>query len=74
MARPFLPPGTQKPINEIQKDSDAKRGVKPKTFKIPLSEHDFIDELAKQHGLKLNELLIAAIHHYAEYLDNKKAE
>lgn len=74
MARPFLPEGTQKPISDIQKDSDAKRGVKPKSFKIPVAEHEFIDELAKQHGLKLSELLIAAMHHYAEHLDNKKAK
>lgn len=35
--------------NEIQKKSDAKRGVKSKTYKLPESVIADIAELAKQH-------------------------
>lgn len=74
MARPKLTEGTQKSITEIQKDSDDKRGLKVKGFKIPLSEHEFIDNLAKQHALSNAELLLKAMHHYADYLASNKAD
>ena len=63
-----------KSLAEIQKASDDKRGLKVKGFKIPLTEHEFIDDLAKQHGLSNAELLLQAMHHYADYLESNKAD
>lgn len=74
MARPNLPPGTQKPISDIQKDSDAKRGVTTKGFKLHRDDIDFIEKTAKAHGMPQSEFIINAARFYAELLDAKKAD
>lgn len=51
---------------QIQADSDAKRGVKIKAFKLHIDDIAYIDDLAQQHNLKNNELLIKAIRYYAQ--------
>jgi len=54
---------------EIQRDSDSKRGVKVKSFKLKLDDIAYIEQVAKKHDLSHNELLIQAIRFYDE---NKK--
>lgn len=58
-----------KTLTEIQRDSDSKRGVKVKAFKLKLDDITYIEQVAKKHGLSHNELLMQAIHFYNENID-----
>lgn len=51
---------------QIQADSDAKRGVKLKAFKLRESDIAFIVESAKNLQLNQNELIIKAVRAYVE--------
>ncbi|WP_434278954.1 hypothetical protein [Acinetobacter sp. CE-15] len=51
---------------EIQRDSDSKRGVKVKSFKLKLDDIAYIEQVAKKHDLSHNELLMQAIRFYDE--------
>lgn len=53
-----------KSLTEIQRDSDAKRGVKQKSFKIKIEDAAYIDDVAKKFGMSNNALLMAAIRYY----------
>lgn len=51
---------------QIQADSDAKRGVRLKAFKLHESDIAFIVESAKNLQLNQNELIIKAVRAYVE--------
>ncbi|STZ55595.1 Uncharacterised protein [Moraxella lacunata] len=57
---------TPKSRTQIQADSDAKRGIKLKAFKLHESDIEFIVATAKRLGMNQNELLMTAIREYAE--------
>lgn len=48
-------------INELKARSDEKRGVKPKTFKLPIAFIAEIEQLSKQYGIPQNQLLMQAV-------------
>lgn len=50
--------------NQIQTESDARRGVKLKAFKLPIAVIDDFERIAAQQGLTNNALLIAALEAY----------
>lgn len=56
-----MPKVTTKTKNQIQKDSDQKRGVKPIGFKVPIEFAEKLDELAKQTGLTKNIIIMQAV-------------
>ncbi|MDO5058779.1 MAG: CopG family transcriptional regulator [Neisseria sp.] len=47
--------------NEIQKKSDAKRGVQPKTYKLPVETVALIKRLAEARGMTQVELIRQAV-------------
>ncbi|SPX85347.1 hypothetical protein [Moraxella ovis] len=49
---------------QIQADSDAKRGIKLKAFKLHTDDIDFIVQSAKNLGLNQNELIVKAVRAY----------
>ncbi|AKG09367.1 hypothetical protein AAX05_03335 [Moraxella bovoculi] len=51
---------------QIQADSDAKRSIKLKAFKLHTDDIDFIVQSAKELGLNQNELLMNAIRDYVK--------
>lgn len=53
-----------KTLTQIQNDSDAKRGMGKKTFKLPTAVIAEIEQLAKSQGIAQNALLIAALEAY----------
>ncbi len=46
---------------QIQKESDARRGVKDKKFQLPLTTIANIETLAKQRGLSQSRLITALV-------------
>lgn len=50
---------------EIQQQSDDKRGVKAKSYKLKVSTIDLIDQLSEQLNIPKNELIDLAIMQYA---------
>lgn len=46
---------------QIQADSDARRGVKPIGFKVPIEFAELLDELAKQTGKTKNVIIMEAV-------------
>lgn len=51
---------------QIQNDSDARRGLKVKGFKLELETIELIEQLAKQLSIPQNALLKEAIEAYAK--------
>lgn len=47
--------------NEIKARSDEKRGVKPKTYKLPISVIAEIEQLSQQYNIPQNQLIIQAV-------------
>lgn len=47
--------------NQIQKESDARRGVKSIGFKVPIEFAELLDELAKQSGKTKNIIIMEAV-------------
>lgn len=52
--------------NQIQYDSDARRGVKIKGFKLPLAVIEQIETLSKTHNIPQSHLLIEAVELWAK--------
>lgn len=52
--------------NEIQAKSEAKRGIKQKSFKLPLEVIAEIEALSQQHNIPQNQLIIQAIQQYKQ--------
>ncbi|MBK0062633.1 MULTISPECIES: hypothetical protein [unclassified Acinetobacter] len=50
-----------KSTTQIQAESDNKRGIKAKTYKLPITTVELIDELSKEHGIPQNQLITQAI-------------
>lgn len=50
---------------QIQKESDARRGVKQIGFKVPISFVQRLDELAKQTGKTKNIIIMEAVEIWA---------
>lgn len=48
-------------INEIKARSDEKRGVKAKSYKLPLATIAKIEQLSKQLNIPQNQLIIQAV-------------
>ncbi|CDF99143.1 hypothetical protein [Avibacterium paragallinarum] len=48
-------------INEIKARSDVKRGVKAKSYKLPLATIAKIEQLSKQLDIPQNQLIIQAV-------------
>ena len=48
-------------INEIKARSDEKRGVKSKSYKLPLATIAEIEQLSKQHDIPQNQLISQAV-------------
>lgn len=48
-------------INELKARSDEKRGVKAKSYKLPLSVINDIEQLSRERGIPQNQLIIQAI-------------
>lgn len=46
---------------ELQSRSDEKRGVKAKTYKLPLSTIADIEQLSRERGIPQNQLITQAI-------------
>lgn len=51
---------------EIQKQSDAKRGVKTKAFKLPLDFIAEFEQLAREAELSNNAFLMHLVEYYKE--------
>lgn len=47
--------------NEIQAKSEAKRGIKQKSFKLPLEMIAEIEELSQKLNIPQNQLIIQAV-------------
>ncbi|UNU73292.1 hypothetical protein LU293_09540 [Moraxella nasovis] len=47
--------------NQIQYDSDAKRGMKTKGFKLHIDDIAMIEQTAKRLGIPQNELIVRAV-------------
>ncbi len=46
---------------EIQKESDKRRGVKLKTFQLPLTTIDKIKQLSDERGISQSQLIVQLI-------------
>lgn len=55
--------------SDIQKRSDEKRGIKPKTYKLPLATIARIELLASQGGVSQGAIITAAIDIYERSLN-----
>lgn len=55
-----------KTLTQIQKESDERRGMKQKSFKLQKEFITRFEETAKKQGLANNALLIAAFEAYCE--------
>lgn len=55
---------------QIQKDSDARRGVKQIGFKVPKEFAQLLDELAKQTGKTKNIIIMEAVHAYQAHINH----
>lgn len=55
--------------NQIQYDSDAKRGVKIKGFKLHLDDIAMIEQVAERLGLPQNQLIVEAVRAYEKGLE-----
>ncbi len=49
---------------EIQKQSNAKRGVKNKAFLLPLETIDLINQMAQEKGISGAKLVVLMTDHY----------
>lgn len=47
--------------NQLKAMSDERRGVKPKTFKLPLTVIAEIEQLSSQLGIPQNQLITQAV-------------
>lgn len=47
--------------NELKALSDERRGVKAKTFKLPIAFIAEIEQLSEQYGIPQNQLLMQAV-------------
>lgn len=56
---------TPKSRNQIQKESDDRRGVKTIGFKVPIEFADELDALAKDTGLTKNVIIMQAVELWA---------
>lgn len=54
--------------SDIQKRSDEKRGMKPKTYKLPLNTIDRIELLASHSGISQAAIIANAIDIYEQSL------
>ncbi len=59
---------------EIQKKSDAKRGVKIKAFNLPLETIARIQEMSEAEGIHGAKLIIAMTDYYYERVYSKACE
>lgn len=55
-----------KSLTQIQRESDERRGIKQKTFKLPVEFITRFEETAKKQGIANNALLMAAFAAYCE--------
>lgn len=46
---------------QTQRESDARRGVKPIGFKVPVEFADKLNELSSEHGLTKNIIIMQAV-------------
>ncbi|WP_323842927.1 hypothetical protein [Moraxella sp. Pampa] len=53
---------------QIQADSDAKRGIKIKAFKLHLDDIAMIEQVAERLGLPQNQLIVEAVKAYEKGL------
>lgn len=51
---------------QIQTDSDAKRGIMTKSYKLHRDDVELIKKIAEQLNMAQNELIVKAIKEYAE--------
>lgn len=51
---------------EIQQASDARKGIKTKTFKLPLAEIEFIIQAGKDLQMSQSDLITKAVRAYVE--------
>ena len=51
---------------QIQRDSNARRGIKPKSFNLSVEFIAEFEAVARQQGLANNALLVAALAAYRE--------
>lgn len=58
-------------INEIKARSDEKRGVKAKTFKLPITFIAEIERLSAQHNIPQNQLLMQAVELFKQHATDK---
>ncbi|WFF38017.1 hypothetical protein LU290_07060 [Moraxella nasibovis] len=54
---------------QIQADSDAKRGIKIKAFKLHLDDIAMIEQVAERLGLPQNQLIVEAVRAYEKGFD-----
>ncbi|WP_409500208.1 ribbon-helix-helix protein, CopG family [Mannheimia glucosida] len=52
--------------NEIQAKSEAKRGIKQKSFKLPLEVIAEIEELSQKLNIPQNQLIIQAVQQFRQ--------
>ncbi len=52
--------------NEIQAKSEAKRGIKAKSFKLPVAFIAEIEALSERLGIPQNQLLIQAVEEFKQ--------
>lgn len=57
---------TPKTRTQINKDSEAKRGIVNKGFKIPKETADLIDRLATEQGVSRGTILVQALAQYTQ--------
>lgn len=54
---------------QIQKESNARRGVKNKAFTLKLDDIELIKSLSKRLGIPQNQLIMDAVRAYQRQLD-----
>ena len=54
---------------QIQKESNARRGVKNKAFTLKLDDIELIKSLSKRLGIPQNQLIMDAVRAYKKGLD-----
>ena len=62
---------TPKTRTQINKDSESKRGIVNKGFKIPKETADLIDQLAISQGVSRGNILVQAIQVYVQSLNQQ---
>ena len=61
-----------KSTTQIQAESDTRRGIKPKTFKLNIDTIAQIEKLSKEYGIPQNTLITQAIQLLEEQLKQQK--